>query len=168
MGLFGSFLKKNITKIEKADTYSEDELMNILNKDNGEKIIEEGAENGNLQCQQLLYTIHMIGAKINKINRDKFEYYTKLAAEQNDSTAQFNHAKNIYDSIEELKSENMENNNGVLIDSLPYIQKKLNESVYWYRKSYENGNKEGLEYVKKIEVNLLKDWIDPLVQEYFE
>ena len=74
--------------------------------------MEKGAENGNLKCQQLLYTIYMIGAKVDKFNRDKFEYYTKLAAHQNDSTAQFNHAKNIYDSIEELRSETIEKKGG--------------------------------------------------------
>ena len=94
MGFF-DFLKSEITSVGKNDTFSKGELANLLKKDNGKDLLEEGAENGNLECQQLLYTIHMIGAKIDKFNRDKFEYYTKLAAHQNDATAQFNHAKNI-------------------------------------------------------------------------
>lgn len=168
MGIFGSLFKKEITKIEKNDTFSKEELVSLMKQENGKEILEEGAENGNLACQQLLYTIHMIGAKTDKFNKDKFEYYTKLAAHQNDSTAQFNYAKNIYDSIEELKSENMEKNGGVPMDSLLNIKGKLEESVMWYKKAYKNGNTGALESVNNIEINLLKDWIDPLIEEYYE
>lgn len=166
MGLFGSFFKNEITSIRKNDTFSSAELTNLLKQD--KDIVEKGAENGNLECQQLLYTLHMIGANIDKFNRDKFEYYTKLAAHQNDSTAQFNHAKNIYDSIEELKSENIEKNGGVLIDSLLGIKEKLEESIFWYKKSHDNGDRKGLENANNIEINILNNWIDPLVKEYFE
>jgi len=167
MGFF-DFLKSEITNIGKNDTFSKGELANLIKKDNGKDLIEEGAENGNLECQRLLYTIYMIGANIDKFNRDKFEYYTKLAAHQNDAAAQFNHAKNIYDSIEEIKSKTMEKNGGVAIDSILSIQQKLEEVVFWYKKSYQNGNKRGLDNANNIEFHLLKEWINPLVEKHYE
>jgi TPR repeat protein len=167
MGFF-DFLKSEITSIGKNDSFSKGELATLLKKNNGKDLLEEGAKNGNLECQQLLYTIHMIGAKVDKFNRDKFEYYTKLAANQNDATAQFNLAKIIYDSIEELKPEAMEKNGGVSMDSILSIQQKLEEVVFWYKKSYQNGNKEGLKNANDIEVHLLKEWINPLVDEHYE
>ena len=166
MGFF-DFFKNEITSIGKNDTFSKGELANLIKKDNGKDLLEEGAENGNLECQQLLYAIHMIAAKVDKFNRDKFEYYTKLAAYQNDATAQFNHAKNIYDSIEEIKSETMEKNGGVDIDSILNIQKKLEEVLFWYKKSYQNGSKRGLNNANNIEA-LLKGWINPLVEEHYK
>ncbi len=168
MGIFGSLFKKEITKIEKNDTFSNGELANLMKQKNGQEILEDGAENGNLACQQLLYTLHMIGAKVDKFNKDKFEYYTKLAAHQNDSTAQMNYAKIIYDSIEELKSENMEKNGGVPKDSILNIKDKLEESLIWYKKAYRNGNQGALKSINNIEIKLLKDWIDPIIEEYYE
>lgn len=168
MGILKSLFKKEINNIDKNDNFKKGELKNLLKQDNGISIIEQGANNGNLRCQQFLYTLYMIGANIDTLNKEKFEYYTKLAAHQNDSTAQFNYAKIIYDSIEELKPENMEKNGGVHVDSLLHIQNKLEESVVWYKRAYENGNKKGLENANNIEINLLKNWINPLIEECYE
>lgn len=167
MGLISNLFSKKIEKIEKHDTLSGNELSSILKYPNGIKIIENGAQKGNLKCQQFLYTLFMIGEKASSENREKFEHYTKLAAFQDDSTAQANYAKIILDNIEELKSENIENN-GILIDSLLDIQEKLNECLKWYKLSYANGNKKVLDNINNIEIHLLQNWINPLVDEYYQ
>lgn len=159
-------LQNEITYIEQDDTFSPTELIVLLEK-KGVSFIEEGAENGNLQCQVLLYTLY--GSHLDtKENVDKFKYYTKLAACQNDSMAQANQAQLIYKSIKELKPETLKKNgNNLPIDSLLDIQKKLIESIYWYKKSYDNGNKEVITNIQDIEITILKDWVEPLVKKHF-
>ncbi len=152
---------RNNMSIKKDTIFATDELSNIMKQKNGNKIIEEGAENGNLECQQLLYNIHYIGRNVDKENKDKFEYYTMLAAHQNDSVAQFNHAKNIYDSIIELKQEYIQKNGGVNPVSGTDIKAKLDDAKAWYSKAYKNGNITAENSLK--ELSKIIDWIDSMV-----
>lgn len=156
-----------ITKIEQADKISNEEFTNLFKQDNGILIIEEGADNGNLDCQQLLYTIYLAEINLDEKNKDKYEHYTKLAAYQNDPIAQSNYAKIIYDSIEELKSEYLEKHGGVPTDSLLYIQDKLQKSLGWYKKAYDNGNTDAVESINNVEF-ILKDFINPLVHQHYK
>lgn len=167
-----SHLKNEITCIKKEDTLSENELINLVNK-KGINFIEEGANNGNLACLELLYTLYGTALEENEENVLKYIYYTKLAAHQNDPIAQFNYAKSIYDNIEELKPETLEKNaDRIPIDSLHDIKEKLEESIYWFNKSYENADTDelkmsALESIKNIKNNILNGWIEPQIKKYF-
>ena len=97
MGFFDFFKSKEIQ-------INNDKFANLMklafeDRDN----VEKCAENGDLDCQIVLYTIYT-PSKSNNSTIEKFVYYTKLAAHQNDATAQKNYGKFIFDNINELKN----------------------------------------------------------------
>lgn len=151
---FFDFVKSKETK-STTECESFQDLMKLAF--NNKKYIEDRAEKGDLMCQQVLYTIYAHSEKDNS-TIEKFSYYSKLAAYQNDVIAQINYARIILKNINELIDQK-----NIPLKLVVSIKKQLEESLYWFKKAYENGENEVLYDINMIENNLLNNRINPLV-----
>ena len=135
---FGS---KDVKEINK-DTKLSMEKIAIYSKKNGISKVYSAAKLGNLDCQVFLSQTLLF--QINKFENDRsfdhsllenmktnFEKYTEMAAEQGDSTSQFNLGKYYFSKVDILKKTLNEE------DILNFMKTK-----YWYEKAQSNGWKD--------------------------
>lgn len=146
IGRYKKILKDSVkTRILKETQISLNDISLIIeNNSNDIERIVDGGRNGNLNCQIFLSQVSIMS------NSSDAEYWTRLAAERDDADSQANLAKIIYDNISELKSQ-YRRNNDIDIDLMPGIKAKLEESLYWYKQAYKNGNISAKESVENIE-----------------
>lgn len=137
--------------IKKETNISMDDIGSLL-QSNTKNIakIHTGAKNGNLTCQVFLSQMELEGLtkyandpsvsheKIAQMQRN-FEYYTKLAAEQDDVDSQFNLAQNYLMKVDISKGTLNE-------DDLT----NLESAKYWYEKANFNGHENTEEIISTL------------------
>ncbi|MEA2017439.1 MAG: hypothetical protein U9N59_03230, partial [Campylobacterota bacterium] len=144
---------------ENYNNESFDDLMQLAINDKVQ--VEKLADNGDLLAQKVLYSFYSQGGVILASNMEQFLYYTKLAAHQGDPLAQATYARSIFQSIEELKD-----GKSVPLTSVVSVKKRIEESLYWYKKAHENGISETIKDINQLETNFLEDWINPVIAKH--